>query len=890
MSSHFKIIVPFYNVEEWIKVCIRSIKLQNYQSFQCILVDDLSTDKSAEIVEQEIAGDYRFVLVRNTEKAYALKNIYDAINLSNPYKEDIIVTLDGDDWLANKNVLNKLNNMYIQDDCWLTYGSYAEYPGAVRGKFAKQIPSHVIQDNLYRNSEWCSSHLRTFKYHLWSKIKKEDLLDSSGNFYRMAWDLAFMFPMLEMAGERSRYVKDILYVYNLGNPLNDHKVDARLQQNLEAEIRGKEKYNRISIDPSNLLTPLRFDIAAKIIYAKSLLRADKSIFPKEIYLQHLKVWNNFHEKVPLKKGEKSFLDSFYETFTSIQNNGFKRAEAIPAFNGSPVNGAHRVASCITLQKTPTVRKASLAEGQRYCNYEYFRDRRDFVKEGLGEVYLDEMALEYCRNKKNLFTVTLFPSHDISMGRLVGEIRKDYNIIYSKEITLSKLGKNNYIHNLYYGEPWIGSKDRGYPGVLEKSSYCFSKGDTIKVLLIEENDIENILSLKGCLRHICGVGKHSVHINDTQEETWRIASSVFNENSIHMLNNRVCNRTPKFDLFLGQYHKFLEKRKDWGDYCVDSSAVLSAYGVRDCRDLDFLHLDGVPSFTEEIECHNDWAHHYAVPKNDIIYDPRHHFYLYGVKFASLNVVLDMKHQRAETKDLEDIHKTEKLISSNNKNIVILAGGPPKLGRNRHLEIYGGQPLISKLLSQCKIGNARTYVVLDKSNEELKRYLRKEHPNIALLFPDDTKIMSTFKEALSVKGDCIMVCGDLINVGKADIERFMVSDFKSATCHYTLPWGTHIKSVSGDMLRRADVGDCISMIAETDKHEFLSRENAGRAQELFTSFYPAGNQHDGMNEYWYNDVGTFTSFAFFEDLWSVPGCNRSSDRGLITFRHKIYEDND
>ena len=132
MSNHFKIIVPFYNVEEWIKVCIRSVKLQDYKDFQCVLIDDISTDSSAEIVEQEIAGDDRFVLVRNTEKAYALKNIYDAISLSEPHEEDVIVTLDGDDWLANKGVLNKLNDVYIQSGCWLTYGSYAEYPNGFR--------------------------------------------------------------------------------------------------------------------------------------------------------------------------------------------------------------------------------------------------------------------------------------------------------------------------------------------------------------------------------------------------------------------------------------------------------------------------------------------------------------------------------------------------------------------------------------------------------------------------------------------------------------------------------------------------------------------------------------------------------------------------------------
>lgn len=243
MSNHFKIIIPLYNVEEWIKICLRSVKAQTYQDYQCIIVDDISTDGSVDVIKKEIASDDRFLLVENKEKKYALRNIYEAIELSNPAKEDIIVTLDGDDWLASRDVLSTLNDVYSKSDCWITYGSYAEYPSGRRGKFSKQIPQHIINESSYRRNPWSASHLRTFKYKLWDRIEREDLLDSDGNFYEMAWDLSFMFPMLEMAGPRSLYVQDILYSYNLSNPLNDHKKDHSKQLRLESEIRGKKPYD-----------------------------------------------------------------------------------------------------------------------------------------------------------------------------------------------------------------------------------------------------------------------------------------------------------------------------------------------------------------------------------------------------------------------------------------------------------------------------------------------------------------------------------------------------------------------------------------------------------------------------------------------------------------------
>tara|TARA_R110000824_G_scaffold270034_1_gene458497 strand:+ start:982 stop:2661 length:1680 start_codon:yes stop_codon:yes gene_type:complete len=289
MNNHFKIIIPFYNVEKWIKFCIRSVKAQNYKNFQCILIDDLSTDNTVEIIDEEIKNDSRFKLVRNTDKSFALKNIYDAIIISQPNPEDIIVTLDGDDWLMNKQVLQKLNDCYNKHQCWMTYGSYVEYPSKRVGKFAKQIPDFVIENQSYRNYEWCSSHLRTFKLHLWDRIEKTDLLDHEGKFYKMTWDLAFMFPMIEMSGRKAKYIKELMYVYNVDNPLNDHKVDNSYQLSLEKQIRAKNKYSLIKRDKhdftdTTFIIPLYIDSEDRLFNVSTVLRYINSIFETNIII------------------------------------------------------------------------------------------------------------------------------------------------------------------------------------------------------------------------------------------------------------------------------------------------------------------------------------------------------------------------------------------------------------------------------------------------------------------------------------------------------------------------------------------------------------------------------------------------------------------------------
>jgi len=238
------VIVPFYNVEQWIQKCIESIKDQKYENFSCVLIDDISTDDSYKKCIEVVGEDKRFTIIKNEEKKYALKNIIDGISSLSPDDEDVIITVDGDDWLYDERVFNKINNIYARKNCLITYGNYERYPDGKLGHCTK-YPDHVVKNNLYRRDTWRASHLRTFKYKLWKNIKNEDFLDENGEYLDVAWDLAFMFPMLEMAAERQAFVNSPLYVYNMSNPNNDFKTKIEKQRMYDGMIRRRSKYERI---------------------------------------------------------------------------------------------------------------------------------------------------------------------------------------------------------------------------------------------------------------------------------------------------------------------------------------------------------------------------------------------------------------------------------------------------------------------------------------------------------------------------------------------------------------------------------------------------------------------------------------------------------------------
>lgn len=61
------IIIPIYNVEAYLRECLNSVIVQTCRDWECILVDDASTDASGAIAREFCEADSRFRLIRHTE-------------------------------------------------------------------------------------------------------------------------------------------------------------------------------------------------------------------------------------------------------------------------------------------------------------------------------------------------------------------------------------------------------------------------------------------------------------------------------------------------------------------------------------------------------------------------------------------------------------------------------------------------------------------------------------------------------------------------------------------------------------------------------------------------------------------------------------------------------
>jgi hypothetical protein len=204
------------------------------------MVVDNMTDKELFVLHSlfEEDGDFSFLLT--VERNGAMKNIYRAIRSSGASPDDVIAIVDIDDQLR-PNALRKIEEVYRDPNVMLTYGSYVTESTGKLGRHNGEIKGNV------REERWTTSHLRTFRKKLFDAIPIDDFM-MGGNWVMTAGDLAIMLPAIELAGiDRTRYIKERLYIYNNRNPNNDHKVNALDQIITSQYIRNKTPLKRIEV-------------------------------------------------------------------------------------------------------------------------------------------------------------------------------------------------------------------------------------------------------------------------------------------------------------------------------------------------------------------------------------------------------------------------------------------------------------------------------------------------------------------------------------------------------------------------------------------------------------------------------------------------------------------
>jgi glycosyltransferase involved in cell wall biosynthesis len=330
-QNKFKIIIPSYNNIKWCEYNLASILNQTYTNYDVLYIDDASTDDTYEKVVGIIGNLPNWKIIKNPVNKRRGYNVSpynpDIIDFIDD-DEDVLVFIDGDDWLFEEQTLEKLNQYYNDHDVWMTYGQYINYPSLELGTTILHgtcYDNYVHINKLYRSDNWRASHLRTFKWHLYNQIKKEDLLFSeTGEYYIYAEDLATSYPCLEMAGpEKIGVIDFIAYVYNssqdnrerilndLQRDPNGYEVEMKAR---ESDIRGKRPYN--TIKSQGIITSKLYGGLGNMLFqvAAGIALAEKHSIEYKLHPEHSST---------LHGHPKTYLNNIFSRLTTIDDvDGF----------------------------------------------------------------------------------------------------------------------------------------------------------------------------------------------------------------------------------------------------------------------------------------------------------------------------------------------------------------------------------------------------------------------------------------------------------------------------------------------------------------------------------------------------------------------------------------
>lgn len=193
MSCLVSIIVPVYNVEAYLDRCLQSIAGQQGVSFEVILVDDGSTDSSAEICDSYSAADSRFKTIHKSNSG-----VSSARNIGLQYAEgEYVMFVDSDDALAPES-LSRLMAVTDNGSVDMVVGGFISYlDSALEGVC---VPSATSS---YHEGEMCKFF--------------ENVMNEAGELMRGPWAKIYRRSVISLKGlrfnESLSYAEDKLFVY-----------------------------------------------------------------------------------------------------------------------------------------------------------------------------------------------------------------------------------------------------------------------------------------------------------------------------------------------------------------------------------------------------------------------------------------------------------------------------------------------------------------------------------------------------------------------------------------------------------------------------------------------------------------------------------------------------
>ena len=349
---------------------------------------------------------------------------------------------------------------------------------------------------------------------------------------------------------------------------------------------------------------------------------------------------------------------------------------------------------------------------------------ELKRKNVNPIYLDYMTTEIAATNKNSYMLVIWPV-TVEKDELINQILNKYcNVISYKRILMNQQAARNFLNQIPEKathstgvELWFALPYRNYNPMRVYLIECKPNDTNLEIIrnyltgIFSNNRkhikdfeqthgtraLQNLYTTTICKREIRKAVHidHALHICDTTEETLELAQMLFNENSIKCLkfsNPQQVKTLSKFNTYTPMLKQKLGQSID--QLVVYNSAVLSAFGLRDCNDIDFLHdprmavqhnlhpqlsnqnqffkrlyviledldnhtyiLEDCPQAFSNLNLDECSSFRKKISIDELLYNPKYYFYFHKVKYATLEFMHYFKKSRGRVKDLRDVKLME-----------------------------------------------------------------------------------------------------------------------------------------------------------------------------------------------------------------------------------------
>jgi len=185
-NRKISIIIPNYNRENLVAETLDSIISQTHQNWECLIVDDGSTDRSVEVIRKYAEKDPRFILIERPSTKLKGANSCRNIGLKKA-KGDYIIFFDSDDLMMPHHIQAKLQFM-LEGDL-----DYAVFKSKNFGQ-----PAHVEEEidySYYEKYEFTADNylLNKLRFFTNDLIVKADLAKKCEFYFKYRADIENVF-------------------------------------------------------------------------------------------------------------------------------------------------------------------------------------------------------------------------------------------------------------------------------------------------------------------------------------------------------------------------------------------------------------------------------------------------------------------------------------------------------------------------------------------------------------------------------------------------------------------------------------------------------------------------------------------------------------------------